>query len=283
MKLAFSTLGCPAWSFDEIVAGAVRYGYQGLEIRGVLANMEAYNIPEFSPANLPATLRKLGDAGVAVNCLGASSRVVEAAAVPEKAAAVLEDAARYFALAREVGAVGVRFFGGELPAGKSYEAALADGANLLHQLGELAAAEGVLALVETHDYFVRTDKLMQLIRLADSPAVQVIWDVHHPYRMAGETVAYTAAQLDGHIRGVHVKDSLPDDEGKFEYCALGAGDVPTFAALQALHEVGYDGYLTVEWEKRWIKRLAEPEEYFPQAAGQLRSWLTQLTPSGKII
>ncbi|MEI7834635.1 MAG: sugar phosphate isomerase/epimerase family protein [bacterium] len=283
MKLAFSTLGCPAWSFDEIIAGAVRYGYQGLEIRGVLDTMDAYSIPEFTPSNLPVTLRKLGDAGLAINCLGASSRVVEAAAVPEKAAAVLEDAARYFALAQELGAVGVRFFGGELPADKPYDAALADGAKLLHQLGELAAAAGVLAMVETHDYFVRTDKLMELIRLADSPAVQVIWDVHHPYRMAGETVAYTAAQLDGHIRGVHVKDSLPAVEGKFEYCVLGAGDVPTFAALRALHDVGYDGYLTVEWEKRWIKHLAEPEEYFPQAAVQLRSWLTQLTPSGKII
>lgn len=259
-----------------MIDAAVQYGYQGIEIRGVLGNMEIYHIPEFYPANLPATLHRLADAGVAINCLGASSHIVEAALVPEKTVAVLDDAARYFALAHEVGAVGVRFFGGVIPAEAGYTVALHKGAELLHQLGEMAAAAGVLALVETHDYFVRSDKLMELIKLADSPAVQVIWDVHHPYRRAGEAVVSTAQQLAGHVKGVHIKDSHPHEDGRFSYCALGTGDVPTFAALQELKKMGYDGYLTLEWEKRWIPELADPEIYFPQAARQLREWLALL-------
>ena len=36
MKFAFSTIGCPNWDFETIVARAKEYGYDGVEIRGFL-------------------------------------------------------------------------------------------------------------------------------------------------------------------------------------------------------------------------------------------------------
>ena len=36
MKFAFSTVSCPAWDFETIVARAREYGYDGVEIRGFL-------------------------------------------------------------------------------------------------------------------------------------------------------------------------------------------------------------------------------------------------------
>jgi len=33
--LAFTTLACPDWSWEQAVQRAVEYGYQGLELRGV--------------------------------------------------------------------------------------------------------------------------------------------------------------------------------------------------------------------------------------------------------
>ena len=35
MKTAFSTLGCPGWSWDEIFATAKDLGLDGIEVRGV--------------------------------------------------------------------------------------------------------------------------------------------------------------------------------------------------------------------------------------------------------
>ena len=35
MKLSFSTLGCPEWSWNEILATAKDMGFDGIEIRGV--------------------------------------------------------------------------------------------------------------------------------------------------------------------------------------------------------------------------------------------------------
>ena len=36
MRLAFSTLACPKWSFETIVSRAKEYGYDGVEVRGFL-------------------------------------------------------------------------------------------------------------------------------------------------------------------------------------------------------------------------------------------------------
>ena len=35
-------------------------------------------------------------------------------------------------------------------------------------------------------------------------------------------------------------------------------------SLAALRAAGYDGWLTVEWEKRWHPELAEPEVALPR-------------------
>ena len=85
------------------------------------------------------------------------------------------------------------------------------------------------------------------------------------------------AALGNHVAATHLKDSVQSDgdEG-FTYVLLGYGDVPLKAALHALKQRGYDGYLTLEWEKRWIPELAGPEVAFPQYAQQVRAWLGEI-------
>ena len=40
LPLAFSTLGCPAWSWKTILETADRLGYAGLELRGIAGEMD---------------------------------------------------------------------------------------------------------------------------------------------------------------------------------------------------------------------------------------------------
>ena len=47
MKIAFSTLGCPGWSWDEIFATAKDMGLDGIEIRGVGNEMFAPKIKAY--------------------------------------------------------------------------------------------------------------------------------------------------------------------------------------------------------------------------------------------
>jgi sugar phosphate isomerase/epimerase len=40
MKLAFSTLGCPDWELAEVIAGARKYGYDGVELRALSGSLD---------------------------------------------------------------------------------------------------------------------------------------------------------------------------------------------------------------------------------------------------
>ncbi|RYG28088.1 MAG: sugar phosphate isomerase/epimerase, partial [Chitinophagaceae bacterium] len=54
--LSFSTLGCPDWSFAQILEAAHRYGYKGIEVRGIQRELDLVKCKEFnSPANIEAT------------------------------------------------------------------------------------------------------------------------------------------------------------------------------------------------------------------------------------
>ena len=78
--------------------------------------------------------------------------------------------------------------------------------------------------------------------------------------------------LEARIYLVHVKDARRRDDG-WELVPLGEGEVPVRESLAALRAAGYDGWLTVEWEKRWHPELAEPEVALPRDGDTLKRWL----------
>jgi sugar phosphate isomerase/epimerase len=100
-----------------------------------------------------------------------------------------------------------------------------------------------------------------------------LWDLHHPYRFNGEEPELTYANLGKYAVGTHIKDSVLDKDGKPRYVLLGEGTVPIKRMLEMLVQGGYGGYATLEWEKRWIPELAEPEIVFPQYVQKMREWI----------
>src|SRR5258708_40093816 len=46
MKLAFSTLGCPAWNIETVAEAVVRYGYDVVEWRGGDGSIVSPETPE---------------------------------------------------------------------------------------------------------------------------------------------------------------------------------------------------------------------------------------------
>ncbi len=277
VKLAFSTLACPEWSFNEIVDAARRYGYDGIEFRGIGQVLDIPEVPEFAPACVEETRAALEDAGVHAACLSSSIGVVWATVSEIDFHTAVSHAQRYIELAQQVGAPCIRLFCGEVPPGMTRGAATDRAAELLRRIGDFAQPRGVTAVVETHDHFIRTELLMELIRLTNHPAVQVLWDIHHPYRMEGETIEQSMHQLDGHVRHAHVKDSVLNMESEgYSYVLLGHGDVPTLEAMRSLSKVGYDGYYSYEWEKRWHPALPGPEIVLPQYVEQMRAWEKEL-------
>lgn len=267
MKLAFSSLACPHWSIEQVVAAAVRYGYTAIEWR--LADGQI--IEPAVPADVRARLRNAPAAlGIEVACLDTSCRVVEGS--PQARAAALDAGRSMIDLAVEIAAPCLRVFGGALPAGATYAQIFSPTVEVLHALGTYAATCGVTLALETHDAWTRSGDILALIQAVNLPSVRVLWDVHHTYR-AGETPAFTLARLGDLLACVHLKDSrvAAGGSGAWDYCLPGEGSVPLQEICTLLKGSGYDGPLALEWEKHWHPDLVGPEVALPQALPYLRN------------
>lgn len=256
--LAFSTLGCPAWDLDRILQAAVEYGYDSLELRGYLTEMDLPKADPFTPTNRAATRQRLEDAGLTVSCVSASARTT--GADPDQVKAYAE-------LGRDLGAPFVRVFGGNLPADLPRDEGIARAADTLRLYGDLAQAAGVTIALETHDAFSTGAQVAELLAATAHPAVVALWDLHHPFRQ-GESPEETNRYIGSSTGHTHVKDGLDGT-----YTLLGEGDIPIFPMLDLLLDGGYTGPISLEWEKRWKPDIADPEIAFPQYAQALRAYL----------
>jgi sugar phosphate isomerase/epimerase len=260
LRLAFSNLAAPSWSLERTLEAVSEYGYDGFELR--LIDGEPIEPLKLADATRSAVGRALDRAAVPLICLDTSielGRLAEGELI-----AALE-------LAHEWGAPMVRVFGGTLnPALPPGEARVEIVARLQGPL-QLADELGVTIALETHDDFSSAAAVAELLQSADSPSLGALWDVHHPYRL-GESPTEVLALLGERIVLVHVKDARRSDDS-WELVLLGEGEVPVAESIAALGRVGYDGWISVEWEKRWHPNLVEPEIALPQHAQLLRRWL----------
>jgi sugar phosphate isomerase/epimerase len=168
-------------------------------------------------------------------------------------------------LAVELGAPFLRVFGGPLPSGETNASMIAQTAEVLHTIGSYCVERKLTVLLETHDAWSSSTEVCTLIDAAASPAVKVLWDIHHTYR-AGEAPALTVAQLGSAIAFVHVKNGRPSANklDAWELCLLAEGVVPLHEAFSALKRNGYDGDLSLEWEKKWHPEIVELAESLSQ-------------------
>ncbi len=264
MKLAFSTIGCPEWSWEDIVSAAADLGYDGVEVRGVKNELSAPRIPQFSAEKLPGTRAQLQRLNLAIPCL-TSGCVLGDAAGHE---AALAEARAYIDCASALGAQFIRVMAESTaqPSATVDEALVADA---LSSLAPYAAAKSVQVLLETNGIYADSARLAALMHRVDAPGLGVLWDIHHPFRFFGEAPALTVERLGRWIRYVHVKDSLLED-GKLRYRMLGQGDLPVRACAAALRDIGYDGWYTLEWVRRWDMTLEEPGIAFAHFVGTMK-------------
>ena len=246
-NIAFSNLAAPEWTLERTVEAVHEFGYDGLELR--LLDGEPIDVLALTPSTRRAVASTLG--GIPLACLDTSIEL--AGAFERTLPAAVE-------LAREWGTDTVRVFGGDV-------ADLDDVARRLESLLE----RDVTVALETHDHFASAARVAELLALVDSGSLAAIWDLHHPTRM-GESPADVMRMLGPSIRLVHVKDARRRGD-EWDLVPLGDGDVPVRESLDALRAHGYDGWLTVEWEKRWHPELAEPELALPHELKALRALL----------
>ncbi|MBQ1237075.1 MAG: sugar phosphate isomerase/epimerase [Oscillospiraceae bacterium] len=269
MKLSLSTLGCPGWSWGEIFATAKDLGMNGIEVRGVANEMFAPRIPVFTGEKKAQTLEKIKTSGMEISMLTSG-----ACLGGDNIDAFMEEAKAYIDMAQEIGVPYVRVMVSSVPQ-PTGEEDLEQTREKYAELCKYAEGKNVKALIETNGILANSDVLAELMRSIDSPAAGVLWDIHHPYRYYRESPQKTYENLKDWICYCHVKDSVMVDD-KVEYRMMGYGDVPIFDTLKILKDHGYEGFITLEWTKRWCPDLQEPGIVFAHYATYMRYLMNQL-------
>jgi len=271
MKIAFSTLACPNSSWQDIYSMAKDIGFDGIEIRGIgsvlFAVRDAFTddggaigISGADDSGVSVTAEKLKSLGLEIPCFSSDCCLK----YKDKQNENKELLTRYIKLAAAFKTPFVRVLADRdvHPDGEvddDYVAAR------LRELDPLAKEYGVTLLVETNGVYADTKRLTKLLENAACDHVGVLWDMHHPYRVAGESPETTVQNLGAYIKYVHIKDSVMEN-GKISYRLMGEGDLPLDEMLLALSSVNYDGYISLEWVKRWAADLEDAGIVFPHFA-----------------
>lgn len=271
MKLAFSTLGCPDFNWTDIYSMAKDFGFDGIEIRGLGKEIFSVQAQPFTATQIPRTVKRLSELRLEIPCLSSGCCLKFA----EKAEANHEEIVQYILLAARLNTPYVRILA-DLEAQPKSE--VDDGVVLeaLQRLVPIAEENGVTLLIETNGVYSDTTRLYKLLNQVASDAVAALWDLHHPYRFAGETPQQTVQNLGAYIKYVHIKDSIVEN-GKIRYRVMGEGDLPIDSMMLALNSINYDGYVSLEWVKQWVADLDNAGVVFPNFANYMSRFIETAT------
>jgi sugar phosphate isomerase/epimerase len=261
-KLAFTTLGCPDWSFEKILDEAEKMGYSGIEIRGLEGKMLADEMTQFFPENKAATLTALKARGLEMIGFGSSVKFDEAA----KYGAMLDEGKRAIDVCQRMGIPAIRIFGDRIPPGEPEADVISRVAKGAAALAEYGGERGVVVLLETHGNFNTLERVKGVFDQAGNKNLRLLWDVGNTDFIYGDNFMEFYKPMKELIVHTHFKDhkrGTPGDQNSFKPCALGEGQIPIKAIARQLLADGYNGYLCLEWEKKWHPDIPDPEIAFP--------------------
>ncbi|MDQ3701905.1 MAG: sugar phosphate isomerase/epimerase [Chloroflexota bacterium] len=285
MKIAFSTISCPAYTAEQMCRAAAEYGYDAVELYALEGDRLTVPVIEARLEELRRTFREAGVTLCSLNSWGQFSM-----ADPAAREAMERQVIRALELAAELDCPQVKTFGGALPKEVPAETVFAYVAEHIGRIARRGEALGVRLLLETHDGFSPSGHVRAILDGVPSAAFAALWDVHHPFRM-GETPEQVDATIGARVAHLHVKDCVraggsgaagivggtsgaaPGAEA-WDYVLLGQGELAPHVrqAMALMARRGFDGYVSVDWEKQWHPEIAEPEVSLPHFARVLREY-----------
>jgi protein FrlC len=257
-ELAFSTNAYTRHALPKAIERIADHGYAGVEILG--DEPHAY-FPEFDDGDREDLRAALDSTGLEVSNVNANTATGYYDDAPpssffEPSIITADDEQREWRigytkraidLADTVGAPAVCLATGRplpgTPPERAYE-------YLLDSLDEICAyadERGVAVGIEYEPELLVecTEEVLALIEDVDRDSLGVNLDVGHA-AVYGEDPADAIRQSAGHITGVHLEDIVGGIRGKHYHRIPDEGDLDFRAIFDALDDVGYDGFATLE-------------------------------------
>lgn len=268
LKIAGHTMGTPEYTVCEAIQLMKKIGADGIEI--VVQDGYHSGIPCDCDLEMLKKIKECAEeTGICIialtpynsyfNSLNEEKRQEEISAIRK-----VIDYCEFF------GASYVRIYGGNLAAGDTYK--LDERWNLLVQslreMGDYAKEKGITLVVENHfnTMAVSAKNSADLMEAVDHPAVAVLYDQANLTFTENEDYLTAIAIQQKYVAYMHVKDLVfvegksfvssnvarPDeDERNVRTKIVGEGVVPWPQIISKVKELGYDGWLSLEYERRW--------------------------------
>ncbi len=157
-----------------------------------------------------------------------------------------------------LGVTTIRVFAGVPPKGTTEEEGIARAIKNLRTACEFAGQHGVVLAIENHDYLMKIDRLVEIVKQIDSPWFGVNLDSGNvsdpqPYEALKKIAPYAV--------NAQIKVEIPSGQGKKE-----PTDLPR--VVNILKEAGYRGYVVLEYESE-----PDPFQAVPKYLAELRKLL----------
>jgi len=301
MKLSGHTMGTPEYSLEEAIDLFARIGLDGIEI---IVQSDGYPcaVPLAATDREAAVIaRRVRENGLRVagltpyldlfNDLNESVRADECRKLK-----------RVVDLAQIMGAGFVRVYGGKFVHGETDEGGrkLGQFVRSMRECGDYCAPRGVRLCLENHFGTMTTTaaRTMEIVKAIDHENVGVLYDQANLAFFPAEEYPEAIALQKEKIFFVHCKDlvyrggsprppvfknvSHIDESERTVYSRIpGRGILDWPGILGALSAAGYDGWVSLEYERRWQKLdLPDAREGMPQGAAYIRGVLSSLRAAG---
>lgn len=272
IKLAFSTVACPNWTLDEVAQRAADMGYQGVELR-TLGQGSSMLSSDPALTDSAKVVDIFGKAGIEPMCLSTSIALHHKHDTPARQA--MKQAREAIDLAAELGCPYVRLFGHEVRPGDSRRSTIIRIAERASELADRAGEKGVQVLLENAGSYNTAKEWWWVFNLISNPMVGMCWNVANA-ASAGEPPSVSVPNLNSRIRVAKVKDA--DIGSGSGFVQLGDGTCEIQQFIKRLMGIGFNGYITVEWDRLWLgDALAPAEEVLPESHARLTAWIKAIT------
>ena len=258
VELAFSTNAYTEHSLPEAIRRIADRGYDGVELLG--DEPHAY-FPTFDGEDEHDVREALDATGLSVSNVNANTAMgyyddAPPSAFFEPSVVTADDEAREWRveytkravdLAEAVGSPAVCLATGRPLPGNPPERAHEYLRESLGEILDYAEPRGVDVGIEFEPELLVecTDEALDLIDDVGRDSLGINLDVGHA-AVYGEDLPETIRRSAGHVTGVHLEDIVGGRRGKHYHRIPGEGDLDFRAVFDALDDVGYDGFATLE-------------------------------------
>ena len=295
MRIAGHTMGTPEYTVPEAIDLFARLGMEGIEAICHDDYRSAIRV-NASPSGLRELRQRAEGLGLQFAAITPYPTDLNSPDL-RVASAHVDLLLRAIEIAHVLGAGCIRVYAGRETGGSGRAERLRRLVEAVRGPVEVAATAGVRLGFENHFNTLGDSAkgTLEAVRAVNHPSVGIVYDQANLTMLGAEGYQDAIPLQAPHLVHVHVKDlsfkdkppeatsgaveALPPDAKPTDSRVVGEGVLPWREIIGELKRTGYDGWLSIEYERRWYPELLPPAEIGMRAGADLiRRVLKELTP-----